>query len=238
MAELEKNKFISWFQRRKRFLIGLGTICLIIIMVIIVDFTNLILKLITIGIWGLLLFAIMYTIAFALRSYKLKLIFKSIDQNISYSTSYFSCGICFFLNELIPGRLGDFAKISFIKEQENIRLSKSVCGISIERILDLILLFSISIFALICLYYTINDLNSTMIVFGQNLQFYLALGAILIICIVILLIIIIFKINFILSIVGKISKKLAGFLHLFFMSFNEGMKSFKKHKKNLSILIY
>ncbi|MHA1491453.1 MAG: lysylphosphatidylglycerol synthase transmembrane domain-containing protein, partial [Promethearchaeota archaeon] len=154
MTEANNNKIISWLKKKKRLLIGIGTIVLIILMFLFVDFFNLILKIATIGFWGLLLFAATYTIAFILRAYKLKLVFKGLNQDIKYSTSYFSIGLCFVINDLTPGKVGDIAKIFVIKDQENIKLSESVCGIAIERVLDLILLFGISCIALIYLYFS------------------------------------------------------------------------------------
>ena len=95
-----------------------------------------------------------------------------------------------------------------IKDQENIKLSESVAGVAIERLLDLILLFGISCFAMIFTYMSNIGEPSSQIVLGQNIQFYLALGAILIAGIFIGLILLIFKTDLIIKIVGKISKKI------------------------------
>ena len=121
MSEEKKIKIIIWLKSKKRILIGLCTIILILFMFIIVDFYDLILKISEIGIWGISFFIILYTMAFIFRAYKLKLIFKGLDQEIKYKTSFFSIGICFFLNDLIPVKLGELAKIGIIKDQEIIK---------------------------------------------------------------------------------------------------------------------
>ncbi len=233
MNDVKKNKIISWLQENKRLLIGLITIILLVVMIFFVDFPRLIDKIMLIGFWGTFLFVIFYTVAFNLRAYKLKLIFRGIEQNISYSTSYFSIGICFTINDLTPGKIGDFAKMGFIKDQENIKLSESVCGVAIERVLDLILLFLISLFALIYLYISSINKSRAITLLGQCMQIYLAIGAILIIGILIFLLLLIYKLEFVLKIIGKISTKLADFVARFFINFKEGMKKFKDHKREL-----
>lgn len=229
------NKIIFWINKKKRYIIGLTTIFLILFMLFYVDIQNLLLKIATIGFWGAFLFIITYTAAFILRSYKLKLIFKGLNNNINYLTSYFSIGVCFIINDLTPGRLGDLTKIFIIKNQENIKLSESVGGITIERVLDLILLFSISCFALI--YLNFNNLNEGQAknILGQNVQLFLLIGAIIIIGILIVLILLIFKTDLVLKIINSVSKKLANLLNLFFLNFKESIKKYKYNKK---IFIY
>ena len=116
MDEENKSNFLSWLKRRKRLLIGIATLLLLISMIFIVDFASLIQKIIIIGIIGLILFAIIYTIGFLIRAYKLKLIFKGININISYSTSYFSTCAGLIVNDLAPGKIGDIVRILIKKE--------------------------------------------------------------------------------------------------------------------------
>ena len=87
-------------------------------MLFLVDFPRLIQKIVTIGIWGLIFFILIYTLAFILRVYKLKLIFKGLDREINYSTSYFSTGASFLIYDSTPGKLGDIAKIFIIRDEE------------------------------------------------------------------------------------------------------------------------
>jgi uncharacterized membrane protein YbhN (UPF0104 family) len=205
MNEVNKSKFLNWLRRRKRFLIGIATILLLIFMVFFVDFPSLVGKIITIGIVGLIFFTISYTIAFILRSYKLKLIFEGLDVKVAYSTSYFSINAGFVINDLTPAKLGDFAKIFIIKDKENIKLSESAAAIAIERVLDLILLFFISCITLIYLYLTSYGEISSRLILGQTIQFFLILGALIIIGIFILLLLLFYKTDTILNIIKKLS---------------------------------
>ncbi|MFX1494065.1 MAG: YbhN family protein [Promethearchaeota archaeon] len=235
MSEKKSKGFFNWLKRRKRLIIGIITIILIIIMIIFVDFVSFIQNIIIIGPFGLLAFIITYTIAFILRSYKLKLIFKGINQEIRYSTSYFSIGAAFFINGVIPGKVGDVAKIFIIKDQENIGLGESTAGIAVERILDLILLFIISCFALILLYLSNIGETSDREILGLSIQFYLIMGAVLIIGILILIILLLYKTETVIKLIAKISPKIAYYIERFVINFKRGIKRLKENKK---ILIY
>lgn len=237
MNQVNKSKFFIWLARRKRLLIGIATILLLLFMIFFVDFASLIEKIVTVGVLGLIIFIISYTLAFILRAYKLKLIFKGLDKNIAYSTCYFSIGAAFVINDLTPAKIGDFAKIFIIKDRENIRLSESAAAIAIERVLDLILLFFISCFALLYLYLTSYGESSEVLILGQTIQFYIIIGAIFIIIIIILFLLLLYKTETILKIIKKLSPKLAHYIGRFIINFKEGMKNFKDHKKQLVYII-
>jgi uncharacterized protein (TIRG00374 family) len=237
MNEVNKSKFLIWLKRRKRFLIGIATILLLIFMVFFVDFPSLVGKIITVGIVGLIIFIISYTVAFMLRSYKLKLIFEGLDKKVAFSTSYFSISAAFVINDLTPAKIGDFAKIFIIRDKANIRLSESAAAIAIERVLDLILLFFISCIALIYLYITSYGEASSRLILGQTIQFFLIIGALIIIVIFILFLLLFYKTDTILNYLKKLSPKIAYYLGRFIINFKEGMKNFKDHKKELVYII-
>ncbi len=237
MTEKDDNKILEWFKKRKRLLIGIGTIAIILLMVFLVDFSNLIQKIITIGFWGFFLFILSYTIAFILRAYKLKLIFKGLDQKISYSTSFFSIGASFLINDTTPGKLGDVVKIFIVKDQENLELSDALAGIAVERILDLLLLLIISCIALIYLYLENFNNFSEIKTLGLNIQFYLAIGVIFIIVIISVLLLVIYKTDLVMKISAKISLKLSEYIHKFIVNFKEALKKFKDNKKELIFVV-
>jgi len=237
MNEEKKSKFFIFLKRRKQLIIGIATILLLVFMAFFIDFMQFIQDLITVGFFGLIIFVITYTIAFILRAYKLKLIFKGLNLNVGYATSLFSTGASFVINDLTPGKLGDLAKIFIIKDEEKIKLSESVAAIAIERVLDLILLFIISCFGLIYLYISNFSGATSGYILGQSIQFYLALGAILIIGIIVIFILLLYKTEFVINILKKISPKLAHYVKRFIVNFKEGMKKFKDHKRELIYII-
>ncbi len=237
MEEENKSNFLSWLKRRKRLIIGIATLLFLISMVFIVDFVSLIQKIFTIGIIGLILFAIIYTIGFLIRAYKLKLIFKGINADIGFSTSYFSTGAGLIVNDLVPGKIGDILRIFIIKDQENLKLSESVAGIAIERILDFILIFIISCFALIFLYISNYGETSTKVLLGLNIQVFLALGVIFIVGILIALVLLIYKTEFIIGLIDRILPKIADYLNRFVRNFKDGIKKFSEHRKIFMLTI-
>ncbi|MFX0105892.1 MAG: YbhN family protein [Candidatus Hodarchaeota archaeon] len=237
MSESKSKGISNWLKKKKRLLIGIITLILIIIMILFVDFVSFIQKIIIIGPFGLLAFVITYTVAFILRAYKLKLIFKGISQEIKYSTSYFSIGASFFINGVIPGKVGDVAKIFIIKDQENMGLGESTAGIAVERILDLILLFIISCFALIFLYLSNIGETSSKEILGLSIQFYLIIGAVIIIGILILIILLLYKTETVINLIAKISPKIAYYIERFIINFKRGIKRLKENKKILTYVI-
>jgi uncharacterized protein (TIRG00374 family) len=237
MNENKSKGFLDWLKRRKRVLIGIVTIILIIFMIYFVDFPNLIQKIITVGFRGLIIFIITYTVAFILRAYKLKLIFKGLNHNIKYTNCLFSTGASFIINDVTPGKLGDFAKIFIIRDEEKIGLGESTAGIAIERVLDLILLFIISCFSLIFLYISnIGEVSSREFL-GLNIQFYLIIGSILIIGILIAIILLLYKTETIINIIAKISPKIANYIGRFIINFKNGFTRLKENKIKLIYVI-
>lgn len=215
--------------RTGRILIGVSTIVLVIIMIIFVDYKTILENLYKISLIGILLFALTYTTAFVFRTYKLKLIFQGINFDPSFLTLYASIGAGWAINELTPVKIGDLAKIEFIHERDaNIHLSKSICAVAIERFIDLIILFSISCLALLYLYFN-HIIGTTQL----NLQFFLGIGALILISALVGLLFLFFKTDWVLNLIGKISKKLSSLLENFLKNLIEGMSDFGKNKKKL-----
>lgn len=235
--KIGNNNLLTWLKRKKRILTGLATISIITLMVIIVDFNLLIRNVIIFGLWGILIFIMAYTITFILRALKLKLIFKGLGVNISYSNSYYSIGVSFAINESTPAKLGDLTKIGLLKDQEDIKLSESLCGITIERVMDLIVLFSFSCIALFYLYFGNFNESEAKTLLGYSLEFYVIIGTIILVFVLIFLIILIFQTEIILKIISKITPNFANILESVITNFKEGLYSFRNNKKDFSLII-
>lgn len=212
----------------KRILIGISTIILIIIMLLFVDFREIQENLIKISFFGIILFILIYTLSFIIRTIRLKLIFKGLDIQTSYFALFGSFGIGWGINELTPGKIGDLARIEYIHQKENINISKSICGVTIERFIDLIIIFLFSCLTLFFLYFF--DVKGTT---DLNLHFYIGIGAFLLFGSVIVLILLFFKTDLILNLIGKISTRLRNRLESFLNRFLEGMNDFRKDKKKI-----
>lgn len=196
-------------------------------MILFVDINTIINELHKISFFGLFLFILIYTGVFIMRTVRLRLIFRGLNLNASYLTLYGSYGIGWGINELTPGKIGDLVRIEVIRQKESsISLSKSLCGIGIERVIDLLLLFSITCIALLFMYlFNIQGTSSL------NLSFYIGICGLLLLGGAIILIILFIKTDWILNVLERISPKLKNLLEGFLKNFLEGINDFRKNKE-------
>lgn len=226
--------------KTRRIIIGLSTIVLILIMIIFVDINKIIENLSKISFLGVFLFALIYFCVFILRTLRLKLIFQGLNLEVSSYTLFGSFGIGWGVNEITPGKIGDLVRIELIREREpGVGLSKSICGIAIERVIDILILFSITCIALLFMYLLDVEWNPEL-----NLNFYIGLCALLLFGGLVVLVILFLRTEWILNIIGKISVKLRTLFEKFLKNFLEGINDFRKDPKKvlgvfaLSILIW
>ena len=218
-------------KRTKRIIIGCATIIIIILMIVYVDFQNIIINLQKVSIFGILLFSITYTLAFIFRALKLKITFNAINLKPRYLTIYGAIGTGWAINELTPAKLGDLAKMEYIHQREtNFRLSKCLCAVLIDRFIDLIILFVITCFTL--LYIFISNIS-----YPSDLNLFVIVGAIILFLGAIALLLLFFKTESVLNVVGKISLKLKNYLEKFIYRFVEGLNDFRKDKKRMVLAL-
>ncbi len=216
-------------ERYKRIIIGISTIILIILMIYFIDFSLLLVNLSKVSFYGILLIILIYTIVFVLRTYRLKLIFKGLNLQSSFLILLGSFGIGWGINELTPGKIGDLARIEFIHQKENnVSLSKSTCGISIERFIDIFILVFFACIALGIMY--LNNIKGTT---ELNLHIYIGIGFFILIGGMVTLLFIAIKTNWVLNLIGKISIKLRNLMEQFLTKFLEGLNDFRKNKRNV-----
>ena len=195
-------------------------------MVIFVDINRIINEIKKLSFIGIFIFIMIYSGVFIMRTIRLKLIFQGLNLNASYLTLYGSYGIGWGVNELTPGKVGDLIRIEVIRQKESsITLSKSLCGIGIERVIDLLLLFSITCLALILMY--IFNIQGTS---SLNLNFYIGVCGFLLLGGAIALVILFIKTDWILNVIGRISQKLRELIEGFLRNFIEGINDFRKNK--------
>jgi len=219
--------------KTKRILIGCVTVIIFVLMIIYIDFQTIISNLQSISIIGIVIFTVVYTLAFIFRALKLKVVFNGINLQPNYFTIYGAIGAGWAINELTPAKLGDLAKMEYIHQKEpGVSLSKSVCAVLIDRFIDLIILFSITCFALFYIF-----LSNVSYPTELNLHFFIIIGAGILLVGVIGLILLFFKTDWILNIIGKISLKIKNLLERFIIRFVEGLNDFRKDKKRISLVL-
>ncbi|MHA1192180.1 MAG: lysylphosphatidylglycerol synthase transmembrane domain-containing protein [Promethearchaeota archaeon] len=219
--------------KTKRLLIGCATVVIILLMIVYVDFTTILNNLQQISVIGIFFFSLTYTVAFIFRTLKLKLVFNGINIEPSFFTIYGAIGTGWAINELTPAKLGDLAKMEYIRQKEtNIPLSKSLCAVLIDRFIDLIILFTITCITLVYIYFSGVSYTSEL-----NLPFFVIVGAILLLVIAIGLVLLFFKTELILKILGRVSTKLRNLLERFIKRFIEGLNDFRKDRKNIFLVL-
>jgi uncharacterized protein (TIRG00374 family) len=82
-------------------------------------------------------------IAILLKSLKWKIIVNSVKPDFSLEVSVVASFVGFSFSTITPAKLGDFIKVLYITD-ENCSLGKSISTIVIDRLIDIILLFSIA----------------------------------------------------------------------------------------------
>ncbi|MFA4825949.1 MAG: lysylphosphatidylglycerol synthase transmembrane domain-containing protein [Methanoregula sp.] len=82
-------------------------------------------------------------IAIVLKSLKWKIIVNSVKPDFSLRESVVAFFVGFSFSTITPAKLGDFIKVLYITD-ENCGLGKSLSTIVIDRLIDIILLFSIA----------------------------------------------------------------------------------------------
>ena len=123
----------------RRFNIIIGIVVGLILLVacfMLVDVNEIVEYLSKLNIYHVILFSLLYILAYFIRSFRWRLILKPIyKMKISESFLYFMAGM--LLNYLIPIRAGEIAKSLFLKKNEDIKISKSLPSIFIDKLTDL-----------------------------------------------------------------------------------------------------
>ncbi|MHA1766873.1 MAG: lysylphosphatidylglycerol synthase transmembrane domain-containing protein [Promethearchaeota archaeon] len=217
----------------KKILVGMLTLILIVVMFIFVDIQNIIFNLKKISFLGLAFFSLIYSAVFLLRAFRLKLIFSALNINTPYFLIVGAFGIGWAINEITPGKIGDFIRIEVLHQKvHTLPLSKSTCGVVIERFIDLLILFSISSYALFYMY--LNNIQGTTSI---NLQLPLIIGALIILGGIIFILLLFLKTRWVLNLISLFSKKLKNFLEKFLKNFLEGISDFRQNFKKSFLVI-
>lgn len=83
-------------------------------------------------------------VAIILKSLKWKIIVNTVKPTFSFNESIIAFFVGFSFSTITPAKLGDFIKVFYITD-ENCGLGKSLSTIVIDRLIDIILLFSIAL---------------------------------------------------------------------------------------------
>ncbi len=100
--------------------------------------------------WGLLLGAVaVATSGFAVRALRWKLLLHPIRAGTGFRTRFAAVNIGFAANNLLPARVGEFARAWAISRLEPVSVSGAIGSLVVERFLDGIAVFSLMLLALL-----------------------------------------------------------------------------------------
>jgi hypothetical protein len=88
-------------------------------------------------------------IAIIFKSLKWKIIVNSVKNNFSLRDSIKAFFVGFSFSTITPAKLGDFIKVLYVNDDQ-CGFGKSISTVVIDRLIDIILLFSISLMAIYC----------------------------------------------------------------------------------------
>ncbi|MHA2270442.1 MAG: lysylphosphatidylglycerol synthase transmembrane domain-containing protein [Candidatus Hodarchaeales archaeon] len=174
----------------------------------------------------IILFLGLFTLAFGLRALRWKIIIPETRFGVLLRALY----VAWFFNGITPARLGDVARIYFLKTEESVEIGEGLASVVIDRVLDLICL--LAIFPAY-LYLTIE---------GEHLsatsQFFLSATLIVTLSALLLVLLTAWKpgviIAFIERTIGNISENLSKKMKNLVWSASKGIRTFGENKKALA----
>jgi len=100
--------------------------------------------------WGYLLAAVaVATSGFLFRAARWKVLLHPIRPDVPFRSRYAAVNIGFAMNNLLPARVGEFARAWSIAKMERIPISGAIGSLVVERFLDLVAVFALFALALL-----------------------------------------------------------------------------------------
>ncbi len=87
----------------------------------------------------ILVFVLIFSLSFTLRAVRWKFIVPEASMGVLIRSLY----VAWFFNGVTPARLGDAARVYFLKTEESVNIGEGLASVIIDRILDLICLLAI-----------------------------------------------------------------------------------------------
>ena len=90
--------------------------------------------------WLLLAATVVATLTFHLRAIRWRILLRTSTGHLPFASRYAAVCIGFMANNVLPGRLGEFARAYSLSRIEPVSLSASLASLVVERLLDAIVL--------------------------------------------------------------------------------------------------
>ena len=141
----------------KMLLVIVTTIMVIVVLVLYVGYENLITSITSIDPFWLLIYVLTYTVAYLLRGIRWGIILNGMDRKIGKSMLIRVVYAGFFVNTIVPARIGDFTRAFLIREERKVPFGEGFASILVERLLDLVTLL---LFAVLGFFMFFNEISS------------------------------------------------------------------------------
>lgn len=184
-------------------------------------------------------FLLFYGISFIIRADIWKRIFSRLGYSIPLSHLYYATGVAWLVNQIIPGRMGELARIEIVTKSQKVEYGTSIISIALVRLFDLIVMVALILMGLLFLNYTIlrsSDFSS--IPYSNEIQLGIFIGISLICVLLITFFVLLQYPQLILKIVSKISTKLGNWMEKLLEPITDGLNRFRtNHHRTTFILI-
>lgn len=175
------------------------------------------------------LFFVVFVFVYALRSYRWKLLLKSEITDISYMIAYRTMHISRFINSVTPARMGEVARLYSLKKEKNLPVGETIGKITVENILDIMILLIFSVLSMMLVLRTQSI---------PTISFYITIIAFVVVTIIALgTFLLFYRGNRLITIIARISKKLAAKLSVVHKTFQQGLSDLKTHDKRVGATV-
>ncbi len=212
--------------RLRTTLIVISTISILLVMIYVVGPSELKKSILALSPAWIALFFLVYFLAYLVRSYRWQKLLNVEQKEISFSTAFRTLHLTYFVNSVTPARLGELARIYALKKEEKIPSGKSIANITVEHILDFIIILTYSAISILYLLHLREIPEKSYTVLGISFVFITLL--------ILLAIFVIFFGDKFISKTKRISEKLYHKLTEVYQHFKEGMLTLSKKKAILT----
>ena len=147
--------------KRKKWIFRLIGIAILVYLVITMDIHQYLSHFRNLSYIELVLAVLLVLLIYFLKSFRWKLLLQSQNINYPYRDTFLSFTSSNFIAFITPGRLGEFAKIIYLKNDLGISVSKSVSSVITDRLFDVYILLFFGLYGIL-----ITGIGSRLLVVG------------------------------------------------------------------------
>jgi len=186
-----------------------------------------------------MLFVILYGCSFLIRADIWQRIFHRLGFSIPFFSLYYATGVAWMVNQLIPGRMGELARIEIVTKSQKVEYGTSIISIALVRLFDLVVMIALILTGLIFLNYIFLSVSDvSLFPYSQQIQLGILIGILLIVVLLGALFVILKYPQFIVSMVSKFSIKLGVWVNKILTPIIEGLNRFRTQPHRLAFVLW